>query len=188
MGILTIEQIVSADGFAADPDGGLSFFEAVDFDEGGRADEEQLAFLHDVDAILLGRRTYEMFAAFWPTANPAVEPVAEPINRLPKLVLSSTLERAPWGEGEAEIVKGDVVSVVEDLKERFASIVVWGSLTLADAVLQAGLVDRLRLRIVPVLIGDGRGFTPASLGQRRLHLEQVHQHPTGHLTTQYALR
>ena len=188
MNVLTVEQIVSADGYAADPAGGLGFTEAAEFEDESRNDSEQMKWLDTVDAILLGANTYRMFADYWPQADPAIDAVAEPINRLPKFVVSNTLERAPWGEGHIDILRGDGTESARSLKERFGSIVVWGSLQLADALLVAGLVDILRLRIVPVLIGDGRSFTPTRLRQRPLHLENAHIHPTGHVALTYRLR
>jgi dihydrofolate reductase len=186
MGRLTVEQIVSVDGYAADADGGIDFFQAVD--QGDRTDDDQLAFLKDIDAILLGANTYRMFAGYWPNADPDVDRVAEPINRLPKFVVSNTLKDAPWGDGSIEILDGDGAEAAAALKERFEGIVVWGSLTLADALFEAGLVDELRLRVVPVLIGAGRSFTPANLGERRLALDHVVSHPTGHVGLTYRVR
>ena len=186
MGRLTVEQIVSVDGYAADSDGGIDFFEAVD--EVDSNDADQLAFLEHIDAILLGANTYRMFAGYWPTADPEVERVAEPINRLPKFVVSNGLTAAPWGDGSIEILSGDGATSVAALKERYEGIVVWGSLTLADALFRAGLVDELRLRIVPVLIGAGRPFTPADLGERRLALDHVVSHPSGHIGLTYRVR
>lgn len=186
MGRLIVEQIVSADGYAADADGGIAFFEAVPGLES--TDHDQLAFLEGVDAILLGANTYRMFAAYWPDVDPSVEAVAEPIARLPKHVVSNTLDRAPWGDGEIEVLRGDAAASVARLKGRFAAVVLWGSLELADALLSAGLVDEVRLRIVPVLIGSGRSFTPAGLGQHALELDHAYTHPTGHVSLHYRLR
>ena len=186
MGRITVEQIVSVDGYAADPEGGIGFFEAVD--EVDSNDADQLAFLEHVDAILLGANTYRMFAEYWPAADPEVEVVAEPINRLPKFVVSNTLESAPWGEGSIEVLRGDAAEAAARLKERYDGIVVWGSFMLADALFAAGLVDELRLRVVPVLIGEGRSFTPADLGERRLELDHVATHPSGHLALSYRVR
>ena len=186
MGRLIVEQIVSVDGYAADPEGGIGFFEAVD--EVDSNDADQLAFLEHVDAILLGANTYRMFAAYWPQADPEVERVAEPIDRLPKFVVSNTLTQAPWGDGAVEILRGDGAEAAAALKERYAAIVVWGSLTLADSLFEAGLVDELRLRVVPVLIGEGRSFTPAKLGERRLELDHVVTHPSGHVGMEYRVR
>ena len=185
MGRLTVEQIVTVDGYAADPGGGLDFFLADG--EVDANDADQLTFLEDVDAILLGANTYRLFADYWPTADPTAERVAEPINRLPKFVVSNTLDTAPWGDGAIEVLRGDGVESTRALKERFAHIVVWGSLTLADALFEAGLVDGLRLRLVPVLIGAGRPFTPAPL-ERRLALDHTVAHPSGHVTLAYEVR
>ena len=64
--------------------------------------------------------------------------MAEPINRLPKFVVSNTLTRCPWGDGDVEILRGDGAEAAAALKERYAAIVVWGSLTLADSLFEAG--------------------------------------------------
>ncbi|MDR6905999.1 dihydrofolate reductase [Agromyces sp. 3263] len=186
MGRLTVEQIVSVDGYGADADGGLGFIQTA---RGGNPnDADQLAFLDGIDAILLGATTYRMFAEYWPVADPEVEVVAEPINRLPKFVVSNTLESAPWGEGSIEILRGDAAEATAGLKEQYSGIVVWGSFMLADALFAAGLVDDLRLRVVPVLIGEGRSITPVGLGERRLELDHVATHPSGHLGLSYRVR
>lgn len=187
MGQVAVEQIVSVDGFAAAADGGIDYFQSAgDFAE---TEDEQLKFLKGVDAVVLGRRTYEMFSSYWPTADPAVERIAKPINALPKHVFSSTLPAAPWGEFPAATVeRGDVVAGVETLRERYrGDVVIWGSLTLTEALFSAGVVDRLRLRIVPVLIGAGRSLAPTIAGNRTLKLESALSYPRGHVALSYAL-
>ncbi len=93
MGRVIVEQIISADGFAAGPDGSLEFFQLPgEFDS---TDPGQLAMLERVDAILLGANTYRMFSAYWPTADESTDAGAGPIHALPKHVVSSTLESAP---------------------------------------------------------------------------------------------
>ncbi|UOQ87666.1 dihydrofolate reductase family protein [Agromyces endophyticus] len=192
MGHLIVEQVVTADGYAADPDGGIGFFEAlIQPGENGEAelnDAEQLAYVSRADAILLGATTYRMFADYWPKADPAVEHVAELIERLPKLVVSNTLTEAPWGDGRIEILSGDGAAQTAALKQRFDTIIVWGSLVLTDALFAAGLVDELHLRIVPVLLGDGRSFTPPALGDRTLSLDRVAERPGGVVSVRYRVR
>ena len=187
MGHLIVEQVVTVDGYAEDADGGISFFGAMD-DDLAPNEPGQVELLARVDAILLGRRTYGMFADYWPKADPAVEPVAEPIARLPKYVVSNTLDSAPWGDGAIEVLRGDAAEAVAALKDRAGSIIVWGSLTLTDALFAAGLVDELRLRVVPAVIGSGRSFTPGGLGERRLRLDDVVTYRGGLVTMQYAVR
>lgn len=185
MGRLIVEQITSADGYAADRDGGIGFF--VDARSINEADQEQLRLLQTVDAIVLGRTTYRLFAGYWPEADPAAEPVATPLNTIPKYVVSNTLDAAPWGRRDAvTVLRGDAVASVRALRRRVTGdLIVWGSLTLADALLRAGEVDVLRLRMLPVLIGSGRSFAPAELGQRALALSSVRSYPQGLVVLEY---
>jgi len=185
MGRVIVEQIISADGYAQDAQGGIGFFtSAREFND---ADPGQLQMLASVGAIVLGRVTYAMFADYWPTPAAQAEPVAGPINTLPKFVVSSTLRTAPWGEDDpAEILRGDGVASVRALRARIrGDLIVWGSLTLADALLRAGEIDVLRLRTVPVLLGAGRSFAPVDLGERRLELIKVQTCAGGHVTSEY---
>lgn len=188
MGEVTIEQIVSADGYAMDAAGGIDFFDDVDFGDQTRTDTEQMRWLAGVDAILFGRRTYELFAAYWPQADPAEDAVAAPIGRLPKHVVSRSLDRAPWGEGEIEILGDRPIDAVRSLKARYRSIAIWGSLQLTDALFLAGEVDVLRLRIVPMLLGSGRAVAPPEMGQSALELVASHRDASGVVTDEYRLR
>ena len=186
MGRLIVEQIISADGYAADVNGGIDFF--VDAREVNEADQDQLRLLEGVGAIVLGRTTYRMFADYWPDADPVREPVAAPLNTLPKYVVSNTLDEAPWGtRAEAgTVLRGEGVESVRDLRRRVdGDLIVWGSLTLSDALLRAGEVDLLRLRMVPVLIGGGRSFVPVGLDQRALELLSVRGYPQGLVVLEY---
>lgn len=186
MGKLIVEQIVSADGYAAEPDGGIGFFES-DVTGINEADGDQLRMLESVRAIVLGRTTYRMFADYWPDADPAGEPVAVPINTIPKYVVSNSLDDAPWGRhAPVQVLRGDGVDSVRALRSRTdGDLVIWGSLTLTDALLRAGAVDVLRLRVVPRLIGAGRSFTPHDLGQRQLVLEHSKAYARGFVVLQY---
>lgn len=185
MGKVIVEQIVSADGYAEDADGGIGFFANADWINA--ADTEQLRMLSGVAAIVLGSNTYRMFAGYWPSADPGVEPVAVRIRELPKFVVSSTLESAPWGANDsAEILKGDGVAAVRGLRQRFAGdLIVWGSLTLSDALIRAGEIDVLRLRMLPILTGSGRSFAPPDLGLRQLSLASVKTFEGGLIVIEY---
>lgn len=191
MGRLIVEQVITADGYAADREGGLDFFEALvrpgEQREADLNDAEQLEYVSQADAILFGATTYGMFADYWPGVDPEVERVAEVVNGLPKFVVSNSLQDAPWNGGHVEILRGDGAEATAALKERFDTVIVWGSLTLADALLQAGLVDELHLRIVPMLLGDGRSFTPSDVGGRRLELDHVATKPGGVVSLRYAV-
>lgn len=163
-----VEQIVSLDGYAEDANGSIDFFVNEKFS--GDVDAEQLGMLAGVGAIVMGARTYEIFAEFWPWADPAAQAAAAPMNHLPKFVVSSTLQSAPWGDDDSvEILRGDGVTAVSDLRGKLdAHVIVWGSLTLTDALFRAGAVDFLRLWVMPVLLGAGRSFSPGDPGVRQM--------------------
>jgi dihydrofolate reductase len=185
MGRIIVEQIVSADGFAQGSDGGMKFMTVAEPDE---VDDDQLRMLERVDAIVFGRVTYGMFAEYWPGADPKRYPVAKPIAALPKHVVSNTLETAPWADGEIAVEGGDGVESVRRLREHYAGdLIIWGSLTLTDALFRAGEVDVLRLRIVPTLIGAGRGATPDDLPLTGVTLAGTRVFPGGQVTLEYAL-
>ena len=106
------------------------------------------------DTMLLGRRTYEEFAAFWPNQGDDV-PLANEINGVRKLVASTTLQDVDWHN--SELIKGDVP---EDLRHRKAEdgkdISLTGSPTVVRSLLDAGVLDELRLLIHPIVVGDGK--------------------------------
>jgi len=185
MGRLIIEQLISVDGVTASPRGDLDFHRAAG--DLSPMEPAQLAMLARCDAILLGANTYRLFAAHWPTADPAVQPVATPINALPKHVVSSTLAQAPWGDHvPARIERGDGVEVARRLTREYeGDVVVWGSLTLTDALLRADVVDELRLRIVPVLMGAGRTLAMRPLPAPRMRPTSATTYPTGLVALDY---
>jgi dihydrofolate reductase len=178
-----VQELVSVDGFAAGPDGGLDFFESVtDYSE---VDRENLEILQAVDTILLGAATYRMFVDYWPTAKGEV--VADAVNTIPKLVFSSTLEQAPWGSwAAAEVVGGPAADTVSERKRRpGGDLMVWGSLSLAQTLLGAGLVDEIQLRVIPVAIGRGRPLFPQDVGTLGLNLLEAKPYRSGIVSLRY---
>ncbi|MEA5453904.1 dihydrofolate reductase family protein [Sinomonas sp. JGH33] len=161
MGRLVVQEIVTADGFAADYDGNFTFTQKL---EGPVEawDRHQFEWLDGVSAMALGARTYEIFQGFWPTPASAGEIIADKLNALDRYVFSTTLREAPWGShGECRIESGDAAEAIQRIKrEASGAVVVWGSLTLAASLFAAGEVDELRLLVTPVVIGAGRGFLP----------------------------
>jgi len=107
------------------------------------------------DAMLLGRVTYQEWADYWPTST--IEPFASHINSVPKYVVSKTLEAVPWGPGgNATLLKDNLADAVTALKQQPGkNIGVHGSPTLVESLLQADLLDELRLEIYPVVAGSG---------------------------------
>jgi dihydrofolate reductase len=118
------------------------------------------------DAMLLGRQTYDEFAAFWPDADPA-DPTTAQMNGTPKYVVSTTLEKADWEN--STVVSGDIKAELVKLKQD-KQLGVTGSATLVRWLLQEGLIDELHLLVHPVVVGAGkRLFEPG----QKLHLRLI---------------
>jgi len=179
MGRLILEEWLSLDGFAVDADGKLDFFPATETDH--FSDRDQLKFLDSVDTILLGRKTYELFVQFWPTASSDREIIADRLNSLPKLVFSNTLSQAPWGAWRpAQVVRGDAVAEIRRMKAQAEKrMVLWGSLSLAQDLIAADLIDDYHLQICPTLVGAGRRLFPELEGYARLRRVGVRTYDTG---------
>ncbi|WP_084102519.1 dihydrofolate reductase family protein [Demequina sp. NBRC 110051] len=184
MGRLIIEQHVTADGFAAGPNGELDWIDGSVSEPGPMVDEA-LAELEHADAILLGATTYRLFIAYWPTALD--DPLAAPINRLPKHIVSQTLPEARWGDHTpATVESGDPAATADRLKQTYdRDIIVWGSLQLASALLEAGKVDEARLRVAPVAIGQGIPLWDLDYGPMPLTLRSATPLSTGQVTLIY---
>lgn len=123
------------------------------------------------DAYLFGRRTYENFARDWPRVTDPDDPIAASLNGSPKYVASHSLERAEWAP--TTILSGDVPAQVAALKQQPGrELQIHGSARLGQSLLDAGLIDELRLVVAPVVLGHGRklfreGGTPTGLRLRR---------------------
>jgi dihydrofolate reductase len=176
---LILEEWLSIDGFAADKDGKLDFFPASETDQ--FSDRDQLKFLDSVDLILLGRKTYELFVDFWPTATTDKEIIADRLKALPKLVFSTTLREAPWGKWPpARVVSSDAVAEIKRLKaENGKHMVLWGSLSLAQYLIAADLIDEYHLQICPTIVGGGRPLFPTLQSYANFKRMNVRTYDTG---------
>lgn len=112
-------------------------------------------WLGRADGLLLGRRTYTAFARDWPAITDPDDPFTERMNSLPKYVVSNTIETADWAP--TTVLRGDPAQAVRELKQRPGrELQVHGSARLGSALLSTGLVDTLRLVLVPTVLGSGR--------------------------------
>jgi dihydrofolate reductase len=149
-------ELLSLDGVAEDPNEFLTDFDDVMRDNLGRVIASQ-------DSVILGRRTYDDWAAFWPTSP--IEPFASFINGVEKFVVTSTKPKKSWAN--TTIVDGDLSEFLTDLRQRTGGdIGVHGSITLTQSLLEKGLVDELRLVIVPALHMHGRKLFDRGLPRR----------------------
>lgn len=136
--------------------------------------------------FLLGRRTYDVFAAHWPKASPEEQSLAEPLNTLPKYVASGTL-REPLSWQNSTLIGGQLAESVAALKREAGNhLLVIGSTELAAALLQHDLVDELRLMIDPIILGGGKRFFRDDGECHRLALATSETTPTGAILMTYA--
>jgi len=179
------EEWISLDGYAEDAKGKLDFFPSSE--ENRYADEQQLKFLDTIGTILLGRKTYELFVDFWPSASTAQEMIADKLNAIPKIVLSNTLKRAPWGRWpEASVIGGDALSIVRKLKQQQGKdIIIWGSISLTQALMMADLIDLYKIRICPTAVGGGRPLFPPSKEYRSLKMVEQNFHKNGLISVSF---
>ncbi|MCO8244873.1 dihydrofolate reductase family protein [Haladaptatus sp. AB643] len=165
---LTLDGVMQAPGGPEeDRDGGFEHggWSVNYWDEKmGEVMDDQFA---ETDALLLGRKTYEIFAAHWPNVDAEGDPMTEKLNNMPKYVASRTLDAVEWNN--STLLSGDVAEAIEDLKdERGDVIMVQGSHDLIQTLLAHDLVDEFWLWIFPLVLGDGKrlfegGTIPAAL-------------------------
>jgi dihydrofolate reductase len=193
MGVLVVTEFVTLDGVAQAPgapdedrEGGFAHggWQAPLLDEeAGDAVFEQAKTM---SALLLGRKTYEIFAGYWPSA-PQDMPFTALLNNVPKYVASRTLS-GPLSWNGSSLLAGDLEESVAEVLERHDEVHVIGSLDLVQSLLRIGLVDRMSLWVYPLLLGTGKkvfggGAAPTAL---RLTESTTYQNGTIHLVYERA--
>src|SRR6204780_3628324 len=171
MGKIVISTNVSLDGVVQDPGGKEGFRLGGWFGEFGGKDLEEgakgsVGEGRGTEALLLGRRRDEWFAARWTGRSGEW---ADRLNGMPKYVVSSTLDEPRWGN--ATVLTGDVTAEVAKLKQELAGdIVVYASYQLGQALLEHDLVDELRLTVFPVALGTGARLFGETTGKKAMRL------------------
>ena len=177
MGRIVISENVSLDGVIQDPTGEEGFRHGGWFAQIGNNDREAWAKVEldealGAEALLLGRRSYEFFAARWPSRSGEF---ADRLNGLPKYVVSSTLEDPEWNN--STVLKDDVVNEVSNLKRALeGEIVIYASRQLVRTLMEHDLIDELRLMVYPVVLGAGErlfGETSDKKSMRLLNTRTV---------------
>jgi len=169
MGRIVVTEFVSLDGVMEDPGGSEDFKHggwSFEIDRGEEGDKFKLDEALEAEALLLGRVTYEGFAAAWPSREGEF---ADKFNSMPKYVVSSTLDEAQWNN--STVLKGDVVEEVSKLRQGHdGDIVVHGSARLVQTLVENDLVDELRLMVFPVVLGSGKRVFGETSDRKRLRL------------------
>jgi dihydrofolate reductase len=169
MGRIVVTEFVSLDGVVEAPGGGEGFkYDGwqLEIERGEEGDQFKLDETMSTEALLLGRVTYEGFAAAWPSRTGEF---ADKFNSMPKYVVSSTLESPEWSN--TTVLAGDVAEEVAKLKGALdGDIVVHGSPRLVQALIDRDLVDELRLMVFPVVLGTGKRLFDGTSDKKPLRL------------------
>jgi dihydrofolate reductase len=155
MGNVVVSQFITVDGVVEDPGGAEGFDRggwAMRFDRGADGDKFKLDEVMASDALLLGRRTYEGFAAAWPSRAGGF---ADKFNQMPKYVASTTLRNPEWHN--TTVIDQDIGAAVRELTSELAGdVLVNGSVSLVQTLVEQDLIDELRLMVFPTLLGAGK--------------------------------
>ena len=169
MGRIVVTEFVSLDGVVEAPGGGEDFQHggwSFDISRGDEGDQFKLDETMSSEALLLGRVTYEGFAAAWPSRDGEF---ADKFNQMPKYVVSSTLADPEWSN--TTVLSGDVAEEVAELKQKHeGDVVVHGSPSLVQTLLESDLVDELRLMVFPVVLGSGKRLFGGTTDKKPLRL------------------
>jgi dihydrofolate reductase len=178
---LTLDGVMEAPGGEFHPDGKGGWTSQFFSDEVGKFKSDEL---FAADALLLGRVTYQHFAAAWPSMTDAAG-FAERMNSLPKFVASTTLQEPL--EWNATLIKGDVAAAVAKLKEQPGQdILIAGSAELVHTLLQGDLIDEFRLMVFPVILGSGKRLFRAGIDSQALRLVDTKTFSSGVVVLSYA--
>ena len=193
MGLIHIDLFTTLDGIAQAPggpdedtDGGFAFggWQAPLSDD--LVGEQVVAGMEGLDALLLGRRTYDIFAAYWPHQDEGLDGgIARLFNAVPKYVASRGTPTLDWAH--SSLLGADVATAIGELRARHAHVHVIGSLDFVQTLITQGLFDRLKLWIYPVLLGSGkRVFAGGTVPSNLTLIEPAITSPKGVVLAQYA--
>ena len=178
MSKVVVSEFVTLDGVIEDPGGAEGFKHGGWSFQFGSAEQQQCKSdeLFQADALLLGRRTYQGFAAAWPTM-PGTGAYGERMNSLPKYVVSTTLLEMTWN---ATLLRGDLTEALSRLKQEGGQdILIFGSSQLVHTLHERGLIDEYRLMVYPVVLGSGKRLFPDGNEQKMLTLVESRPFPSG---------
>ena len=169
MGKIIVTEFISIDGVIEAPGGGEGYRHdgwSFEIERGEAGNKFKLDETMETEALLLGRRTYEGFAAAWPERDGEF---ADKFNNMPKYVVSSTLKDPEWNN--STVLDGDLAEEVAKVRDAVGgNIVVHGSAQLVQALIEHDLVDELRLMVFPVVLGTGKRLFGETNDKHRLRL------------------
>jgi dihydrofolate reductase len=174
MGTLILQMGISLDGLVARP-GKYGAGGWGSPPEDPALKQRKLDLIRTAEAHLMGRTTYEEMAGFWPTSD---DDYAEPMNTIPKVVFSKTLEHADWPE--TRIMGGDLHDEIGNLKHESTGVLIaWGGATFAQSLTRLGLIDEYRLVLHPVALGEGLPLFKGLTSPRKFHVVESQTYDSG---------
>ena len=182
---VVLSMFVTLDGYISGPNGELDWMPGNE-----KPDEEVDAHLYhmldEMDTMLLGARTYELFVAYWPTATTREQIVADKLNAMRKVVFSSARE-VSWGKWDnARLATNDLGEEIRRLKqEPGTDMVMFGGAALAQSCMERGIIDEFRLFVVPIMLGSGKLLFRPMKNRRLLKPVDVKTFPSGTVLLSY---
>jgi dihydrofolate reductase len=174
-------MVVTLDGYYEGPNGEFDFWNIDD-----QFHEFSINQLNDIDTLVFGRVTYEGMAGYWPTpaALEDLPVIADRMNTIPKVVFSTTLEKADWQN--TTLVDGDAAAMISELKRQPGKyLAIFGSPDLTVRFLERGLVDELRVMVHPILLGAGKSLFRTLTDHVRLELTHTTTFSSGNVLLTY---
>ncbi len=174
-------MMISLDGYFEGPNGDISWHNVDD-----EFNEQAIAMLDQTDTLLFGRVTYDLMAGYWPTEQARDDDprVAERMNRLEKVVVSRTLDKAEWNN--TRLIKENVVEEIQKLKQQPGkNIAILGSSNLTASLLPFNIVDELLIYVSPVLLGGGKKLFDGLQKQIELTLIETRKFKSGNVDMRY---
>ncbi len=164
---LIVAEFVTLDGFISRVDGQMDFF--LQFPN---ETDMMINAQKDWDLLLFGKNTYDALVHFWPNNKDKKDTIATYMNTVPKIVVSSTLKSAPWGDyKEVSILSKNISEEINKLKQQEGkSIAVLGSAMTTQYLLEQGLVDEYSLLVYPIILGAGKSLFSSANSQKRFQL------------------
>jgi dihydrofolate reductase len=185
---IILQEFITLDGLAAGPNNSVDFVpSATKGDQSfGR---EQMKLMEGIDTILLGSATYQLFIGYWPKVTEGEEKeFADKLNATPKIVFSKKLKRAPWGKwDEAKVVKNAADEITRLKQQAGKNMVIWGSISVAQSLMTAKLIDEYRLVICPVVLGNGRALFENNLDKSEMRLVEAKTFDRGAVLLHYTM-
>ena len=179
---LILQEYMTIDGYLSDLKGDMDAMFGTDSGDG----QESMDYLRpedDIDTILCGAKTFKGMATYWPTST---QPIAKKVNTMKIIVFTKSLQHAPWGKSKATIIKDNAANAIQKLKqEPGKNMIMYGSIRLAQPLINEDVFDEYQLRICPVLLGIGKRLFDGNVNLKNMKLLETKVYKSGLVLLRY---